>query len=79
NANIDDLLDAIDISRCPATEKNDCDDFIYLPIIPYADISLIETWLSLQAEEKMKTRVFRKPRDAANALMNIFGHKRTGD
>jgi len=98
-ANIDDLLDAIDISRCPAThlnliirkylvrvkwqpEKNDCDDFIYLPIIPYADISLIETWLSkriLQAEEKMKTRVFRKPRDAANALMNVFGHKRTGD
>lgn len=88
NADIDDLLDNIDISRCPAThlylmvrkylvqvkwqpEKNDCDDFIYLPIIPYADISLIETWLSkriLQAEEKMKTKVFCKPPDAANAL-----------
>jgi len=96
NTNIDDLLYAIDISRCPAThlnliireylvrvkcqpKNNDCDDFIYLPIIPYADISLIEKWLSkriLQAEEKMKTRVFRKPRDAANAIMKVFGRKR---
>jgi hypothetical protein len=98
-ANIDGLLGAIDISRCPAThlnlriresliqnkwepKENDCDDFIYLPVIPYAYISLIETWLSkriLQAEEKMKTRVFCKPPDAADALMNVFGHKRTGD
>lgn len=52
-------------------EKNDCDDFIYLPIIPYADISLIEKRLSgwiVQAEKIMKTKVFCKPPDAASAL-----------
>ena len=95
-AEVDNLLNSIDISGCPAThlnlrireslilnkwqpKENDCDDFIYLPVIPYADISLIETWLSkriLQAEEKMKTRVFRKPLDAANALMKVFERKK---
>lgn len=91
-ADVDNLLNSIDISRCPATylnlrirenlirnkrqpEKNDCDDFIYLPVIPYADISLIEKRLSgwiLQAEKKMKTRVFCKPPDAASALKKVF-------
>ena len=95
-ANIDGLLGAIDISRCPAThlnlrirenlirkkcqpDDNDCDDFIYLPVIPYADISLIEKRLSgwiLQVEEKMRTRVFCKPPDAADALMKVFERKR---
>lgn len=91
-ADVDNLLNSIDISRCPAThlnlrirenlirkkcqpDENDCDDFIYLPVIPYADISLIEKRLSgwiLQAEKKMKTRVFCKPPDAASALKKVF-------
>jgi hypothetical protein len=91
-ADVENLLNSIDVSRCPAThlnlrvrenlirkkyqpEMNDCDDFIYLPIIPYADISLIEKRLSgwiLQAEQKMKTRVFCKPPDAASALKKVF-------
>lgn len=98
-ANIDGLLGAIDISRCPAThlnlrirenliqkkyqpEGNDCDDFIYLPVIPYADISLIERRLSgwiLQAEKKMKTKVFCKPPDAANTLAKVFERKRLNE
>jgi hypothetical protein len=84
----DDLLSAIDVSRCPATylyisiwenlvrrkcqpQENDCDDFFYLPVIPYSDISLIETRLAgliLQVDKKMKTRVFCKPPDVVSAL-----------
>jgi len=90
--NIDDLLNKIDISKCPAInlnirirenlirnkckpEDNDCDDFIYLPIIPYADISLIEKDMSdriLQVDQSMKTKLFRKPSDAANAIRKFF-------
>ncbi len=56
-------------------EDNDCDDFAYLPVIPYADISLIEKRLMgqiLKANKQFKTTVFCKPSDAENTIRKIL-------
>ncbi len=63
------------IRRRYRPEENDCDDFIYLPAIPYADFSLIEKrfagWI-LQAEGELKASVFCRPIDAANAVVEYL-------
>lgn len=67
------------IRRRYRSEENDCDDFIYLPAIPYADFSLIERrfagWI-LQAKEDLKARVFCRPMDAANAVAEYLNIER---
>jgi len=50
---------------------NDVDDYAYIPVIPYADVVLIERQLRafvLQADKSLKTKVFTKVSDAINAL-----------
>ncbi|MBN2592412.1 MAG: hypothetical protein JXA81_02810 [Sedimentisphaerales bacterium] len=52
---------------------NDVDDYAYIPVIPYADVVLIEKQLRafvLQAEESLESKVFSKVSDALNALEN---------
>jgi hypothetical protein len=50
---------------------NDVDDYMYIPVIPYADIVLIERQLRgfvLQADRSLESKVFSKVSDALNAL-----------
>jgi hypothetical protein len=50
---------------------NDVDDYAYIPVIPYADVVLIEKQLRafvLQADKSLNTKVFTKVSDAINAL-----------
>ena len=50
---------------------NDVDDYVYIPVIPYADVVLIERQLRafvLQADKSLKTKVFAKVSEAINAL-----------
>jgi len=50
---------------------NDVDDYGYIPVIPYADIVLIEKQLRafvLQADKSLKSKVFSKVSDALDAL-----------
>jgi len=52
---------------------NDVDDYMYIPIIPYADIVLAERQLRgfvLQADRSLESKVFSKVGDALNALEN---------
>lgn len=52
---------------------NDVDDYMYIPVIPYADIVLIEKQLRgfvLQADKSLGSKVFSKVSDALNALEN---------
>ena len=54
-------------------EDNDVDDYGYIPVIPYADIVLIERQLRafvLQADKCLESKVFSKVSDALNALEN---------
>ena len=57
-------------SGVPPT-ANDVDDYGYIPVIPYADIVLIERQLRefvLQADKSLEAKVFSKVSDALNAL-----------
>jgi hypothetical protein len=52
-------------------EDNDVDDYIYLPAIPYADIALIEKKMCnhiIQADKRLKNRVFYKADDVVKVL-----------
>jgi len=52
-------------------QENDYDDYIYLPVIPYVDIALIERQLCghiIQADNKLKSKVFCKAVDVERAL-----------
>jgi hypothetical protein len=52
---------------------NDVDDYMYIPVVPYADIVLIEKNLRafiLQADKNLKSKVFSNVSDALNALVN---------
>jgi hypothetical protein len=59
---------------------NDVDDYVYIPIIPYADIVLIEKQLRgfvLQADRSLESKVFSNVGDALRALENqefIWGY-----
>lgn len=56
-------------SRAP--DKNDVDDYVYLPVIPYVDIALIERQLCghiIQADNRLKSKVFYKAGDVAKIL-----------
>jgi len=52
---------------------NDVDDYMYIPVIPYADVVLIEKQLRafvLQADKSLESKVFTRVSDAINALEN---------
>lgn len=52
---------------------NDVDDYMYIPIVPYADIVLIEKELKgyiIQVDKNLKSKVFSKASDALAALEN---------
>lgn len=52
-------------------QDNDVDDYVYIPVVPYADVILIEKNLRafiLQADKSRKSKVFSKASDALNAL-----------
>ena len=52
---------------------NDVDDYAYIPVIPYADVILIERQLRsfvLQADKSLESKVFTRVSDAINALEN---------
>jgi hypothetical protein len=52
---------------------NDVDDYMYIPVIPYADVVLIEKQLRafvLQADKSLESKVFSKVGDTLNALEN---------
>ena len=52
---------------------NDVDDYMYIPVIPYADIVLIERQLRgfvLQADRSLESKVFSNVGDALSALEN---------
>jgi hypothetical protein len=56
----------------PPTD-NDVDDYMLIPVVPYADIVLIEKNLRafiLQADKNLKSKVFSNVSDALNALVN---------
>jgi hypothetical protein len=60
-------------SRNPP-QDNDVDDYIFLPVIPYADIVLTERQLRafiLQADNSLKSKVFAKATEAVKALENL--------
>jgi len=60
-------------------QRNDCDDFIYLPAVPYADFSLIERTLAgwiLQTDSRWQQQVFHRPTDLADALARHLNLKR---
>ncbi len=53
--------------------ENDVDDYMYIPIIPYADIVLAERQLRgfvLQADRNLESKVFSNVGDALSALEN---------
>jgi hypothetical protein len=52
---------------------NDVDDYMYIPVVPYADIVLIEKNLRafiLQADKNLESKVFSNASNALNALVN---------
>jgi hypothetical protein len=54
-------------------EENDVDDYMFLPVVPYADLVLTENNLRefiLQADRNLESKVFSKVSDALNALEN---------
>ncbi len=54
-------------------EDNDVDDYMFIPVIPYADISLIEKKFKgfiIQADNNYKSKVFSKANKALKALKN---------
>jgi len=54
-------------------DENDVDDYMFIPIVPYADVMLIETKFKgtiVQADNSLKSKVFSKVSDALNALEN---------
>lgn len=54
-------------------EDNDVDDYMFLPVVPYADIVLTERNLRafiLQADKSLESKVFSNAGDALNALEN---------
>jgi hypothetical protein len=56
-----------------APNNNDVDDYMYIPVIPYADVVLIERQLRafiLQADKSLESKVFSKVSDAIKALEN---------
>ncbi len=53
--------------------NNDVDDYIFLPVVPYADVVLIEKQLRhfiLQADKNLKSKVFSKATEAMKFLKN---------
>lgn len=55
---------------------NDVDDYTYIPVIPYANIVLMEGQLRefvLQADRSLESKVFSNVSDALNALENGWG------
>jgi len=56
-----------------APNDNDVDDYMYIPVISYADVVLIEKQLRgfmLQADRSLESKVFSKVSDALNAFEN---------
>jgi hypothetical protein len=56
-----------------APNNNDVDDYMYIPVIPYADVVLIERQLRafiLQADKSLESKVFSKVSEAIKALEN---------
>lgn len=54
-------------------EENDVDDYMFLSVIPYADLTLMEKNLRgyiLRADSRLKSKVFSDPGDFLNALKN---------
>ena len=54
-------------------DDNDVDDYAYIPVIPYADVVLIEKQLRafvLQADKSLESKVFARVSDALNTLEN---------
>ena len=52
-------------------EDNDVDDYMSIPVVPYADVVLTERNLRafiLQADENLKSKVFYKATDAVAQL-----------
>jgi len=60
------------IMKCSKPPKdNDLDDYMFIPVIPYADIALIEKRFKgfiIQADNSLKSKVFSKASKALNAL-----------
>lgn len=55
-------------------EDNDVDDYMFIPVVPYADIILTERNLRtfiLQANQSLGSKVFCKATDVAETLKNI--------
>jgi len=55
-------------------KNNDVDDWFFLPVIPYADIVLIDSnfrHFILQADESLKAKVFADASEAAQPLKNL--------
>jgi hypothetical protein len=55
-------------------QDNDVDDYIFLPVVPYADIVLTERNLRafiLQANNSLKSKVFAKATETVKALENL--------
>lgn len=55
-------------------KKNDVDDYMFIPIVPYADVVLIETKFKnniIQADNSLKTKVFCKVGNALDALNKL--------
>jgi hypothetical protein len=55
-------------------QDNDVDDYIFLPVVPYADIVLTERNLRafvLQADSNLKSKVFAKATEAVKTLENL--------
>jgi hypothetical protein len=62
------------------TKRKDSDvgDWSYVPILSYVDVALIEKNLRtyvIQADRKLKERVFAQPIEAAEAIENLLTGK----
>lgn len=88
DANVDDLLSKLDLTRCPAIrlhlaaldkriraggtpKDNDVDDWMYVPVVPYADLVLTERNLQHfihQADPSLKSKVTHDPNTAVKLL-----------
>jgi hypothetical protein len=61
------------MKSCNPPQDNDVDDYIFLPVVPYADIVLTDhnfRAFILQADSNLKSKVFAKATEAVKALEN---------
>lgn len=62
------------LKSCNPPEDNDVDDYIFLPVVPYADIVLTERNLRafiLQADNSLNAKVFAKATEAVEVLKRL--------